>query len=110
LLGPAVTRLRDGGGTYAALAVVTHVLEPAELPALTRAASGYGPKLAVLVEPRDSSKLDPEAWEEAELRKSGARLSLVRAGWDVLILGPTGKLGDVWHLRAKRPTRIAAGS
>jgi uncharacterized protein (DUF58 family) len=110
LVGPALMRLRDGGGTYAALGVVTHVPEAAELSALTRAASGYGPKLAVLVEPRDSSKLDPEAWEEAELRKSSARLSLVRAGWDVLIIGPTGKLADVWHLRTKRPARIAAGS
>ena len=110
LLGPALMRLRDGGGTYAALAVVTHVPELAELPGLIRAASGYGPKLAVLVEPRDSSKLDPEAWEEAELRKAGARLSLVRAGWDVLIVGPTGRLADVWHLRTKRPARIAAGS
>ena len=110
LVGPSLMRLRDGGGTYAALAVVTHVPEPAELPAFTRAASGYGPKLAVMVEPRDSTKLDPEAWEEAELRKSGARLSLVRAGWDVLIVGPTGRLADVWQLRAKRPARIAAGS
>ena len=77
---------------------------------LIRAAAGYGPKLAVLVEPRDSSKLDPEAWEQAELRKSGARLSLVRAGWNVLLIGPTGRLRDVWHLREKRPARTAAES
>ncbi|MGH2682657.1 MAG: DUF58 domain-containing protein [Actinomycetota bacterium] len=110
LLSPALLRLRDAAGAYAALAVVTHVPEPAELPALIRGAAGYGPKLAVLVEPRDSSKLDPEAWEEAELRKSGARLALVRAGWNVLNIGPTGRLRDVWHLRGKRPARIATGS
>jgi uncharacterized protein (DUF58 family) len=110
LLSPALMRLRDSAGGYAALAVVTHVPEPAELPALIRGAAGYGPKLAVLVEPRDSSKLDPEAWEEGELRKSGARLSLVRAGWDVLVIGPTGRLRDVWHLRETRPARTAAGS
>jgi uncharacterized protein (DUF58 family) len=110
MLSPALMRLRDAAGAYAALALVTHVPEPAELPALIRGAAGYGPKLAVLVEPRDSSRLDPEAWEEAERRKSAAHLSLVRAGWNVLVVGPTTRLRDVWHLREKRPARTAAGS
>jgi uncharacterized protein (DUF58 family) len=110
MLSPALMRLRDAAGAYAALAVVTHVPEPGELPALIRGAAGYGPKLAVLVEPGDSSRLDPEAWEAAEHRKSAAHLSLVRAGWNVLVIGPTTRLRDVWHLREKRTARTAAGS
>jgi uncharacterized protein (DUF58 family) len=110
LLGPSLLRLRDAAGAFAALVVVTHVPEPAELPGLIRGAAGYGPKLAVLVEPRDPNKLDPEAREQAEHRKAGARQSLVRAGWNALVIGPTGRLGDVWHLREKRPARTAAGS
>jgi uncharacterized protein (DUF58 family) len=110
LLSPALMRLRDSAGSFAALAVVTHVPPQEELAALIRAASGYGSKLAVLVHPRDPLQLDPEAWEESEIRSAAARISLVRAGWEVLILMPTGRLRDVWQLRTKRPARTAVGS
>jgi uncharacterized protein (DUF58 family) len=109
VLSPALMRLRDTGGSLAALAVITHVPSPDELAALIRGASGYGPKLAVLLHPRDPLQLDPEAWEESEMRSAAARTSFVRAGWEVLILPPTGRLRDIWQLRTKRPARTAAG-
>jgi hypothetical protein len=31
-----------------------------------------------------------------------ARLSLVRAGWDVFVLPPQGRLQDIWHANSRK--------
>jgi hypothetical protein len=50
--------------------------------------------------------MTPEAKDALEGRASTARLSLVRAGWDVYLVPPAGKLRDLW----KRKGRVAAAA
>ena len=68
-----------------------------------RAASGYGPKLAVLIYPVDPQRLTAERLAELEGRATQARLALTRAGWDCILLPPSMRLNDRWHVPKERP-------
>lgn len=103
LLSPALLRLRQGAAAGASLVAVTHPLPPEELVALARGAAGYTHRLAILVYPHHPAALAPAARSDLERRGTAARLTLARAGWDVLLLAPTGRLRDVWAHRATRP-------
>jgi uncharacterized protein (DUF58 family) len=96
-LGTALVPLRAMGGPDISLVVVTAPLVPSEVAALSRVGAAFGPKLAVLVYPADPGSLHAEAQSKLEGKATAARLSLVRAGWEVLILSPTGKLEDLWR-------------
>jgi uncharacterized protein (DUF58 family) len=110
ILTPALLRLRAVAHGAAALVVVTHVPTPAEAAALTRSSSGYGPKLAVLSYRTDPGRLYLQERRDLERDVQGARISLARAGWDVLLLPPGARLKDVWGHRTKRPARGLAAS
>lgn len=110
LLTPALLRLRGEAVAGATLIVVTHLLLPEEIPALTGAASGYGPRIAVLVYPQDPENLPAERRAEMLAWAHAARTSLARAGWDVVLLSPKRRLADVWQLRATNAPRTAASS
>jgi uncharacterized protein (DUF58 family) len=79
-----------------------------DLSPLVRAAGSFGPKLAVLVHP-----LDPDAEPDARRsqlmsRATQAHLTLVRAGWDCLVLSPSMRLRERWHTpKAQRPASSA---
>jgi uncharacterized protein (DUF58 family) len=111
ILSPSLQRLRSVGGANPALVVVTHPPDPEELSALSRISAVYGSKLAVLLVPHDIDDLYLRPRAEIERRVEGARLSLVRAGWDVLVLDARRRLSDIWQRRPKRPeSRITAAS
>jgi uncharacterized protein (DUF58 family) len=110
ILTPALLRLRAVAHGAAALVVVTHVPTPAETASLTRISSGYGPKLAVLSYRTDPQRLYLQERRDLERDVEGTRISLARAGWDVLLLPPGARLKDVWGLRTKRPARGLAAS
>jgi uncharacterized protein (DUF58 family) len=111
VLSPSLQRLRSAGGANPALVVVTHPPDPEELSALSRISAVYGSKLAVLVVPQDIDDLYLRPRAEIERRVEGARLSLLRAGWDVLVLGARQRLSDIWQRRPKRPApRTTAAS
>jgi uncharacterized protein (DUF58 family) len=110
LLTPALLRLRAAAHGAAALVVVTHVPTPAETASLTRISSGYGPKLAVLSYRSDPDRLYLQDRRDLDRDVEGARTSLGRAGWDVLLLPPGARLKDLWQLRNKRPARGLAAS
>ena len=110
LLTPALLRLRAAAHGAAALVVVTHVPTPAETASLTRISSGYGPKLAVLSYRTAPDSLYLQDRRDLDRDVEGARTSLGRAGWDVLLLPPGARLKDLWQLRNKRPARGLAAS
>jgi hypothetical protein len=76
---------------------------PSELPSLIRSASGFGPKLAVLVYPADPHTLPAPRQAEMEGRATQARLALTRAGWDCIVLPPSMRLNQRWHTPQERP-------
>ncbi|MGH2663060.1 MAG: DUF58 domain-containing protein [Actinomycetota bacterium] len=107
-LSPGLRRLRDASSGGAALLVVTRVPSPAEVAELSRAGSGYGPKLAVLIHRVNPDDLHLEARHNLDRETELARRSLGRAGWDVILLPPNGRLHDAWTLRTKRPAIAAS--
>ena len=76
---------------------------------LTRAGGAFGPKLAVLVYPVDPGVLPASGQAEIEGRASMARLSLVRAGWEVVVMSPSMRLKDAWNAStASTPAHTAS--
>jgi uncharacterized protein (DUF58 family) len=110
LLTPALLRLRAAAQGAAALVIVTHVPTPAETGALTQVSAGYGPKLAVLCSATRPDRLYLPDRRELERDVEASRISLGRAGWDVLLLPEGARLKDRWTLRTKRPARGLAAS
>ena len=110
LLSPSLQRLRGQAVAGATLIVVTHLLLPEEIPALTGATAGYGPRVAIMVYPQDPDDLPAERRAEIQAWAHSARTSLARAGWDVVLLSPRRRLADAWQLRATTAPRTAASS
>jgi uncharacterized protein (DUF58 family) len=101
-LGSMLLQLRTSAVADSTLAVVTAPLPPAEIAAMTRLGTVFGPKVAVLVYPVDPESLPPERRDVLEGQATTAQLSLARAGWDVFLLRPSGRLQDLWHANRKR--------
>jgi uncharacterized protein (DUF58 family) len=110
LLTPVLRQLGALGSGGAGLVAVTHIPRAEEVAALSQLSAGYSTKLAILVYPDDPDDLPIRPRLELDRRAEAARTSLSRAGWEVLLLRPGGRLGDVWQLRTKRPARRTAVS
>jgi uncharacterized protein (DUF58 family) len=108
-LGETLIRLRATSQPDTALAVVTAVPNPPELAALIRSGVLFGRKLCVMVHAIDPASLTSSAGAEVQARAGAARISLLRAGWDVYLLYPDGRLRDVWQPR-KRPRMLEAAA
>jgi uncharacterized protein (DUF58 family) len=102
-VGPALAHLRAGSSPDTSLVFVSAPPVPAELGSLIRAGAGFGQKLAVLIYPTDPGRLPPDRQVQLEGRASQARLSLARAGWDVIVLPPSMRLQERWHSPVERP-------
>jgi uncharacterized protein (DUF58 family) len=110
-LGETLTRLRATSQPDTALALVTALPQPAELAAMIRAGMLFGRKICVMVHAVHPSSLSAPAAAEVQGRAGAARVSLLRAGWDVFIMNPDGKLKDVWQARrTKRRLQAAVSS
>lgn len=108
---PILTRLAAASAGGGALVVVTHVPDAAETAAFTHLTTAAGSKLAILVTSWDPEDLTIGARHERERGLEMARNSLGRAGWDVLVIRPKERLGDVWPRRPVRsPLSIARSS
>jgi uncharacterized protein (DUF58 family) len=105
----AVTGIRSPSAADTTLAVITAPPTGAEVAALSRAGTAFGRKLVVLVYPMPLPSLPPEAAAELDARATTARASLQRAGWEVVLLQPEGKLADTWR-RTKTQKLQVAGS
>jgi uncharacterized protein (DUF58 family) len=102
-LAAALVNLRVAASPEASLVFVGPPPAPQELPGLIRAATGYGPKMAVLVRPADPATVPPSRRTAIEGRSTQASLALTRSGWDVMILDPSTRLADRWHTPRERP-------
>jgi uncharacterized protein (DUF58 family) len=102
-IAPALAGMRAAASADTSLVFVAAPPAPGELQGLLRATSGFGPKLAILVYPIDPSSVPPDRQAQLEGRATQARMALVRAGWDCVILTPTTRLADRWHTPSPRP-------
>jgi uncharacterized protein (DUF58 family) len=108
---PILSRLAAASAGGGALVVVTDVPDPRETAAFARLTTAAGSKLAILVTPWDPDELTIGARHDRERDLERARHSLGRAGWEVLVIRPTERLGDVWPRRpARSPWAIARSS
>ncbi len=103
-LGQTLAHVQGEASADTTLVAVTAPPPPMELAALTRAGIAFGPRLAVLVYPVDPKTLPSERRATLEERATRARLSLTRAGWEVLLLSPSARLADAWlSIRPRLP-------
>jgi uncharacterized protein (DUF58 family) len=111
-LGEAFSRLRAAAQSESSLVLVSAPLNAAEVAALSRAGTAFGKKLVVFVNPVNPSALPPEQAGEIESRVKSARSSLQRAGWDVIVVQPDGRLADAWQVRTAHqgPRALASSS
>jgi uncharacterized protein (DUF58 family) len=101
-LSTSLTRLRAAAAADVSLVAVTAPPASNELTSLIRSGTAFGPKVAVLVYPTDPATLPPDRQAHLEGRASVARLSLSRAGWEVVVLSPSGRLRDLWQANLTR--------
>jgi uncharacterized protein (DUF58 family) len=107
-LARTLTELRHAGSSDTSLVFLGAPLPPQELPQLVRAGGSFGPKLAVLVHPVEPGDAPSNRRTQLESRATQSQLSLVRAGWDVVILSPSTRLRERWHTpRARRSASSA---
>lgn len=89
----SLARLRATASADMIFVLVTGVPTAAELGALTRTGSAFGPRLAVMVPPRPGRDEDADA----------AMHTLARAGWQVLSAPPGTSLKELWTTDARTP-------
>jgi uncharacterized protein (DUF58 family) len=107
----ALGRLRASAQPESSLVLVSSPLPAPEIGVLSQIGTGFGRKLAVIIYPVKPSTIPPPAAAELEGRAKHARSSLARAGWDVIILQPDGRLADAWHVTASpRGLRVPVSS
>jgi uncharacterized protein (DUF58 family) len=109
-LTPTLRALRSAASAATSLVVVTHVPPAEEIAALSRLSGGFATRLAVLIHRSDAGQPSLPASQEDDRAAHAARASLTRAGWEVLLLRPAGRLREIWELRDKRPARRIAAS
>jgi uncharacterized protein (DUF58 family) len=108
---PSLRGLRSAASAATSLVIVTHVPPPEEIAALSQLSGGFATRLAVLIHRVDEGGRTLPASREDDRAAHAARASLTRAGWEVLLLWPSGRLREIWDLRDKRAARrIAAFS
>ncbi len=74
---------------------------------MLRAGSAFGPKLAIVIHPVDPATASPAQGAQLEGRATQARLAFTRAGWDCLVLTPTTRLNERWHIQRDRERALA---
>jgi uncharacterized protein (DUF58 family) len=103
-----LTQLRLAGSGEMSLVFVGAPLSPQELPQLARAGASFGPKLAVLIHPMELDEAPTNRRTQLESRATQSQLTLVRAGWDVVVLSPSTRLRERWHTPRTRPSASSA--
>lgn len=101
-LGSLLVPLRTSAVPDTTLVVVTAPPQPADVSSMVRIGSVFGPKMAAFVYPIDPDVL-PDGQRATMVEKATtARISLIRAGWDVFVLSPQGRLQDIWRANSRK--------
>jgi uncharacterized protein (DUF58 family) len=107
-LASSLAALRAASSPDTSLVFVGAPPASQELPSLVRSASGFGPRLAVLVHPADPASAPPSRREQLTARATHASLTLARGGWDCIVLSPSSRLLERWH--QPREHRLASSA
>jgi uncharacterized protein (DUF58 family) len=102
LLTNALSFLHAAVSPDAALVMVAAPPAPQDLPILIRTVAGFGPKLAILVHPTDPDTAPQDQRDQLRARATQAQLTLLRAGWDCIVLSPSTRLSQRWHIPRER--------
>lgn len=102
-LATSLAHLRAAASSEMSLVLVAAPPASQELASLVRAGTGFGPKLAILVHPVDPATAPPNRKVQLEARATQASLTLARGGWDCIVLSPTTRLLERWHVPRERP-------
>src|SRR5438094_3343682 len=102
--------LRSGSLADTTLALVTAPPSPSDVATITRVGMGFGRKVAVLVYPVAPRSAGADAAAELTSRANAARVSLQRAGWEVHLLPPDGRLTETWQAFTTRKLQPAGSS
>jgi uncharacterized protein (DUF58 family) len=108
-LSTGLTRLRMVAASDTTLVVVGAPPGPTELPSWLRVGAMFGPKVGVFVHTSEPDTLPPDRRAQVDGRASQARMSLSRTGWEVVVLPPSRRLRDVWHVERTQPL-VTSGS
>ena len=108
-LSTGLTRLRMVAASDTTLVVVGAPPAPTELPSWLRVGAMFGPKVGVFVHATEPDTLPPDRRAQVEGRASQARMSLSRTGWEVVLLPPSRRLRDAWHVERTQPL-VTSGS
>jgi uncharacterized protein (DUF58 family) len=101
-LSTMLVPLRTSAVPDTTLVVVTAPPQAPEVAAMVRVGTVFGPKIAAFIHPIDPATL-PDGQRATMVDKATtARLSLIRAGWQVFVLSPQGRLQDVWHANSRK--------
>ncbi|HYZ10615.1 MAG TPA: DUF58 domain-containing protein, partial [Actinomycetota bacterium] len=95
-LTPSMRALRSAASAATSLVVVTHVPPAEELAAWSRLSGGFATRLAVVIHRSDVGEPTLPASREDDRAAHAATTSLTRAGWEVLVLRPSGRLREIW--------------
>jgi len=109
-LAPSLGNLRAASPSESTLALVTGPPLAMETALLSRIGITFARKIAVIVYPIDLASATLDVVTELEGRATAARASLQRAGWDVYIVHPEGRLADVWRLKRSGKLQTVATS
>jgi uncharacterized protein (DUF58 family) len=101
-LGTMLVPLRTSAVPDTTLVVVTSPPKPADVAAMVRIGTVFGPKIAAFVYPIDPETLPDGQRANIVEQATTARLSLIRAGWDVFVLPPQGRLQDIWRANSRK--------
>ena len=108
-LSTGLTRLRMVAASDTTLVVAGAPPAPTELSSWIRVGAMFGPKVGVFVHPTDPDTLPPDRRAQLEGRASQARMSLSRSGWEIVVLPPSRRLQELWHVERTQPL-VTSGS
>jgi uncharacterized protein (DUF58 family) len=107
-MGHALLPLRAGSLAGSTLVMIGAPPPASEIAVISRAAGAFSGRIAILVYPTDPASLPAEPAAVLEAAASTARLSLARAGFEVFVLSPNGRLQDIW--RVNRANLLASSA
>jgi len=109
-LAPSLGNLRAASPSESTLALISGPPLAVETALLSRIGTTFARKIAVFVYPITLASASLDVATELEGRATAARASLQRAGWDVYIVHPEGRLTDVWRLKRSGKLQTVAPS
>jgi len=101
-LATALGHARSAASSDSSLIFVGAPPAAQEVPSLLRAGTGFGAKLAIFVHPVEPAAAPASRREQLLSRATQASMAASRAGWDCIVLSPSTRLSERWHVPTQR--------